>query len=157
MYANVQHVYWRGVMLAYALLWAERRQRGLNNGSPAGAAGAGGAMTMVEVKGNEVKILWICVLFGLLSAVAYGRITTTLNERAFAQSEMRLATAGGMLPARAAAPDPAGMTRPAARPTQAAYTESRLAAPGLGIYLQLHETRVAEALEVPARANSCPE
>jgi hypothetical protein len=111
-------------------------------------------MTMVEVKGNEVKILWICALLGLLSVVAYGRIATTLNERGLAQSEMQMVPAGAMRPAR---PDAAaGMSRTAARPTPAAYTDSRPVAPSLAVYLQLHETRAAESLEVPARANLCP-
>jgi hypothetical protein len=135
---------------------AERWNRGLNNGSPAGTAGAGGAMTMAEVKGNEVKILWICALFGLLSAVAYGRIATALNERVLAPAAMRVAPAGGMLPALAARPDmPAGLSRTAAR-SAAALTESMPIAPSLAIYLQLHETRAVEALEVQARANLCP-
>lgn len=136
---------------------AERWNRGLNNGSPAGTAGAGGAMTMLEIKGNEVKILWICALFGLLSVVAYGRVATTLDERALAHTEMRMARAGGMLPALAAGPDiPGGMSRTAARSAPAAYTEASPVAPGLAVYLQLHETRAADAFEAPARANLCP-
>lgn len=114
-------------------------------------------MTMDEIKGNEVKILWICALFGLLSAVAYGRIATTLNERALEHTAMRIAPVGGMLPAFAARPDmPFGMSRTATRAAPAVYTESGRAAPGLAIYLQLHETRGVETLEVPARANLCP-
>ncbi len=113
---------------------------------------------MVEIKGNEVKILWICALFGLLSAVAFGRIATTLNERALAHTAMRIiAPAGGLLPALAAGPGmPSGMSRTAARSAPAAYTESGPVAPALAIYLQLHETRVVETFEVPARANLCP-
>ena len=114
-------------------------------------------MTMVEIKGNVVKILWISALFGLLAVVAYGRIATTLNERALARAELRTAPAGGMLPALAAEQDrPRGMLRTAGWSVPAAYAEASPAAPGLAVYLQLHETRAAAVLEVPARANLCP-
>ena len=111
---------------------------------------------MVEIKGNELKILWICALFGLLSAVAYGRIATTLNERALAHTAIRIAPVGGMLPALATRSDmPAGMSRIAARSAPAAYTGSGHLAPGLAIYLQLHETRAVGTIEVPPHANLC--
>jgi hypothetical protein len=117
-------------------------------------------MTMDEVKGNEVKILWICGLFGLLSLVAYGRIATTLNDRALAQSAMRMSPSGATPPAGTIVLDgPTGISRIAARSTRAqaaAPAEASSMAPDLSLYLQLHETRAIEALPVSARANLCP-
>lgn len=117
-------------------------------------------MTMNEVKGNEVKVLWICGLIGLLSLVAYGRVATILNDRTFAQSEMRTAPSSAMPPAGAVVLDaPAGFLRTAARSTPALTAsagEASPMAPELSLYLQLHETRAIEETQVSARANLCP-
>lgn len=117
-------------------------------------------MTDGLTKGSEVKILWICGLFGLLSIVAYGRISTTLSDRAQTQSEMR-APSQAMAPGDVAVPDaPAGNLRTAARatpdPAEVSSTEASAPAAGLSVYLQLHETREVSVLQVSARANLCP-
>jgi hypothetical protein len=118
-------------------------------------------MTIDEVKGNEVKILWICGLFGLLSLVAYGRITTTLSDRALAQSATWTSPTGVMPPTVTGALDtPAGISRTAARSmpalATAASAASNPAVPDLALYLQLHETRAVEVLPVSGHANLCP-
>ena len=97
-------------------------------------------MTAVRITGRQAKLLWLCALTCFVIITAYTRINTVGDQLRDAQAELR--------------------TSPSYRvgsPVEGPRTalEDDAAMSGRSIYMQLHETRDADMLQLPPAANAC--